>query len=591
MPPFDTFTGGVVNPGNVSYLSLAISVNTALQWPSFSEETDDVVASIIDLSAAGPGLTLSMPDARQAGNGSLALIYNVGAQSVTLNDAAGGNIATIAAGVAKLIYLRDNSTQAGSWGVFTYGTGTSSADASMLAGSGLQAIAGQLAQSGAATVITSATSVVGADLAKTYVATSGTFAFTLPTSASVGPNFFIGLKNNGTGTVTLTPSGGDVVDTAATVALAPNDACIVFSMGNSNAWFTVGLGRSVAFAFTQLVKSVAGAADVTLTSAECANKVHTYTGVLTGSINVIVTNTVSVYYVFNNTTGAFNLTVKTAAGSGITVTQGSHEVLVCDGTNVYKAVTNVSGTTLFSAGSASNPSVSFVSNVTTGLYIPSSGVLGITAGGFEVMSFNSVASAVNWIDAYASATGVAVSLRANGTDPNVGLQLRPKGTGTIQFTDGTDTTKVVAFTMSAITTGTTRTLTVPNESGTIVLDTATQTLTNKTLTNPANTGQTLTDAATVAWDMNGGAVGVLTATGGIGATRQMGTPTNMKIGTFILVWNQDAAGGRALTFNATWKTTSGIPPAFATGPNQVNIISGFCNGVNMFYNLAIFNAA
>ena len=48
--------------------------------------------------------------------------------------------------------------------------------------------------------------------------------------------------------------------------------------------------------------------------------------------------------------------------------------------------------------------------------------------------------------------------------------------------DNSDSTKQVAFETSGISTGTTRTLTIPNASDTIVGATAAQTLTNKTLT-------------------------------------------------------------------------------------------------------------
>jgi len=55
---------------------------------------------------------------------------------------------------------------------------------------------------------------------------------------------------------------------------------------------------------------------------------------------------------------------------------------------------------------------------------------------------------------------------------------------TFTVADNGDNTKKIAFEASGITTATTRTYTGPNESGTVVLDTATQTLTNKTLTTP-----------------------------------------------------------------------------------------------------------
>ena len=83
-----------------------------------------------------------------------------------------------------------------------------------------------------------------------------------------------------------------------------------------------------------LSKDCAGAADVTLSDAEARNAVHEYTGALTGNIAVIVPAESKIYFAFNNTSGAFTLTVKTAAGSGVAVTQGDKVVLVCDGTDV-----------------------------------------------------------------------------------------------------------------------------------------------------------------------------------------------------------------------------------------------------------------
>lgn len=61
--------------------------------------------------------------------------------------------------------------------------------------------------------------------------------------------------------------------------------------------------------------------------------------------------------------------------------------------------------------------------------------------------------------------------------------------------DATDSTKVVQLNVSGLTTGSTRTLSVPDASGSVVLDTATQTLTNKTLTSPTISGATMTTPA------------------------------------------------------------------------------------------------
>lgn len=94
---------------------------------------------------------------------------------------------------------------------------------------------------------------------------------------------------------------------------------------------------------TRLAKSVAGSSDVTLTSTEALNMFHEYTGTLTGNINVIVPASDKVYIVHNNTSGAFTLTVKTSAGTGIAVPQGQKMLLYCDGTDVIRAVDYFSG--------------------------------------------------------------------------------------------------------------------------------------------------------------------------------------------------------------------------------------------------------
>ena len=80
--------------------------------------------------------------------------------------------------------------------------------------------------------------------------------------------------------------------------------------------------------------NVSGGANVTLTSVQAGNGILVFTGALTANISVIVANTTKTMIVENLTSGAFTLTVKTAAGTGIAISQGKTQEVFCDGTNV-----------------------------------------------------------------------------------------------------------------------------------------------------------------------------------------------------------------------------------------------------------------
>lgn len=92
--------------------------------------------------------------------------------------------------------------------------------------------------------------------------------------------------------------------------------------------------------FGRQAVSVAGSTDVTLTDAQARALIQESTGVLTGNINVIVPARAAVYVWYNNTSGSYSLTVKTASGTGVVVAQGSRLVLICDGTNVTAQTTD-----------------------------------------------------------------------------------------------------------------------------------------------------------------------------------------------------------------------------------------------------------
>lgn len=92
--------------------------------------------------------------------------------------------------------------------------------------------------------------------------------------------------------------------------------------------------------------SVAGSSNVTLTREQALNRVLKFTGVLTGNITVFLPVSLGCVrdpLVWNATTGAFTLTIKTTTGgsAGVAITQTKKVYILHDGTDVYKTTTEV----------------------------------------------------------------------------------------------------------------------------------------------------------------------------------------------------------------------------------------------------------
>ena len=152
--------------------------------------------------------------------------------------------------------------------------------------------------------------------------------------------------------------------------------------------------------------------------------------------------------------------------------------------------------------------------------------------------------------------------------------------------DDVDNTKVLALETSGITTGTTRTLSVPDYDGTVATTAGTETLTNKSLTSPTVTtsptaaGATWADLGTVTTaDINGGTVDGTV----IGATTPAaGTFANLQTGSDgtdgqLTIYSDQAATDYSVVFQpnaAMTQTTTYTLPADDGSNNQVLITDG-----------------
>jgi hypothetical protein len=386
------YTGQTINPSQVGYESLTIGTDTILEWPINGNVTN-VVANIVEVTATATGLRLFMPPATQVSDGQSALIRNVGSNPFYVVKSDGTAIATVNSGVAEYIYVTNNTTDPGSWSAVTFGTGTSAANAADLAGYGLMAINSTLNQAYQVTNVYSNYTFLPADRASFYVWSSGAGALTLPSAGTVGNDWFVMIRNGGTGILTIYPQGTNTLDGLSSVQLQINESFVVVSNGTTG-YNSFGYGQSAQFFFTILSKVVTGGT-VTLTSAEASNIIQEYTGVLTSNCIVILPPTVQIYSLQNNTTGSYNLTFKTTSvgASTVTVPRGSTYLVVCDGTNVYTTSSGGGGGSITSVtlnnGSASAPTLNFVGDTVTGLYLAASGQLGFTIGGTNAATLTS----------------------------------------------------------------------------------------------------------------------------------------------------------------------------------------------------------
>jgi hypothetical protein len=367
------FTGNVVQPTDVSYRRIVLTADLQLSWPINGTSTDDAAARIMEVSTTTVANELWMPPANQGSVGQDALIRNVGSVSLLVKDYTGANtIVTVAAGQAQYIYVTTNATTAGTWGIIAYGIGSSGADAATLAGYGLLAIGQTLNQSQPVTTFSSSYTALAEDRSSTYVWTGGAGTLTLTLASTLGDNWFMFLRNSGTGALTVTGTSGNLINGSASIILQPADSCIIVCSGSQ--FYTVGLGKSTQFAFTQLSKAVL-TGTYTLTASEASNVIQKYTGALTGNVTIVVPSTVQVYYILNETSNAYTVTITTGSGATAILTAGSQATLVCDSVNLYNANTILAGSSTISLnnGSVGSPSLNFSSEPTTGIYHAAAG--------------------------------------------------------------------------------------------------------------------------------------------------------------------------------------------------------------------------
>lgn len=388
----DVFGTDTIPPAGQAYASATLSANTQFYWPEMPGSAN-ILTSILDVTATG-SYSLALPNATQVSTGRDCVIYNVGATTFTITDTGGNILFTLGSGIAVYVYLIDNSTANGTWRTFTYGAGTAASASTSLAGAGLTPLGGLIVANEMVTLSVTSYTLTSGDRARVIAFTGGSVTATLPSVVTVGNGYFVGIRNEGTGTVTISPSGGVNIDSGASKALAPTEALICYTNGSN--WYTIGHGRSTQFQFTAFIKDLTGISAYTMSSADASNKLIQFTGAPSAATTITIPSVVSVYYVQVLTSNAYTVTMKTATGTSVVLNQNDYAIVLCDGVNTSMAQTatvsvNVSVATGILA--SANGGTGKDSSAWTGIPKVTAGVWAQGAAGTDYVAPSAYASA------------------------------------------------------------------------------------------------------------------------------------------------------------------------------------------------------
>jgi hypothetical protein len=405
----EVFGGNTISPAQVGYRAISLTADLTLVWPLDAPTDAEIAAQKMNVTPDQAGWT--MPSALLVSPGQDVLFFNPSAFTFNVVDSTGGAITSVAAGISKYVYLKTNTTAAGTWQVITYGVGSSSPDASALEGLGVEAIATTLNWASTVETKNANYTLAANDRASTVVSTGGAITFAFTAAATLTDGWIVLIRNSGTGTLTLDPDGSETIDGASTKSLAIGESCLVVSDGSN--LYTVGYGRSATVAFSAVNINLAGTGTYTESASEVASQVQNFTGLLTGARIVQYGTAAGYWFVYNNTTGAYTVTCRVDnLDSGVAITQGNYSIIRSDGTNMTVAFSSTSGT------------VTSVATGTglTGGPITSTGTISLANTAVTPGAYGDNATVAQFtVDAQGrltAATGVAISAAAIGAVPD-----------------------------------------------------------------------------------------------------------------------------------------------------------------------------
>ena len=383
------FTGTVVTPTDVSYAALPFSTNQELFWPSTVNGSQVVAARIIDCVASTTDLSIALPAADQGTLGADILFRNLGAFEFIITDNTGEASVSVPVGQSLYFYLIDNTSAAGEWNNVAFGVGTSFADAATLAGLGLSTSSGKLVTTQNVVNITSTPTVNNNSRAATFVWNGGAGTINLPNYSTLTTGWYIAIRNNGTGELSVVPEAPSTLNEQIAVTFNPGDSGFVLFDVVTNNFYTVGLASPSTVTFTAATYDVDAIVGNSFNLTAFAPIIQTYiaqSGTRTQTLAVTLPAITQIYILVNNTDQpGYDITFvnEGSVEPAFVLATGAVATVLSDGTSLFLLTSSSTGLFYASNGSAGAPSFSFNSDTSTGMYLVGLGVLGLTANGVE----------------------------------------------------------------------------------------------------------------------------------------------------------------------------------------------------------------
>jgi len=446
-PSYINYDFSVIDPPPVltppNYL---VSGIVQLNWPIAFQTSQNIVASFINVTGVNVTTPAGfiLPDSTQVSVGTAFVLQNISNVNIQiyLNDGI-TLFKTIAAGAVYQFVLNDNSTSNGSYYWFQSGAAVSQQDADALAGMGL------IASDNAKLNTNFPVLVLDPSVAPVYDITESSRAQLLvwPTDAPAitfnlpelgdtwGDGFYFAINNLSTASITLNP-----VADAGTTSQVLHGQTLYISIDEFGDWYTVGKGNDLFFNYTSNSQNISSPGPfpvtVDLTEGLEGNSMIRLEGTLQGNTIFRFPATPFVWYVNNQTTGDFTVTLscESPATNTYLIPQGQQLIVEFDDAEFYSVPSTLPSQQkiIFANGSAANPSITFASDQHTGAYLRGQN-MAITQNSNEVVDFES--------DAGVSVFNVPTSYRLRLLTPDTSIDINTaqiEGTQTTTFktTDG-----------------------------------------------------------------------------------------------------------------------------------------------------------